>query len=250
MKPVKITYVLTGLMLSALMTSAQRDSIGSGNVFFRSVTITGSDTIINERRFDFDGTGQSGSFTFRFGDGADTVISGYGGGFNFNATDSLFEQFFTTPFGRGSFFNDSSWFDFRFSMPDSAMPPNSFRRFSPDVFSAPDTWSDMENVFHTSRKPNFSIEDVEAYKPDNSVKNFVVRPVPGASILMVEADLDNKRSTYTVYDNRGNTIHHERLRRVEGDFKRVIDLSELKSGTYFVQIKNGKSTKKKRITVR
>jgi hypothetical protein len=248
MQPVKITYVLTGIMLSALMASAQRDSVGSGSMFFRSVTITGNDTIINEKHIDLDGTGQNGSFTFRFGDGTDTTFQGFGGAFN--TTDSLFERFMRNPFRSGGLFGDSSAFDFRFSFPDSGMPEDQIRRINPDIFNLPHTWSDMESMFNSPRTPNFSIEDVEVYKPENSVRNFVVRPIPGSQILVVEADLDNKRSTYTVYDNRGNTILHERLRRVEGDFKRVIDLNELKSGTYFVEIKNGKFTKKKRITVR
>ncbi len=241
MRASKIVILIVSMLVSPIMVEGQSDTALTGTFFFRSMRIVGNDTIVDERHFDMRNSGGS-TYKFRFGDD----------------TEEFFEQFESTaPFSDTlqkrlsdtiGFPSDSGRIDFRFSMPDIDWPGFDLRSFTPDIFQIP---GDLFGRGSQSVSiPPFSVEDVELYSDDNTVRDFNVRPLRGTTILLVEANLDNKRSSYTVYDNRGNTLHFERLRRIEGKFRRVLDMTELESGTYFVEIKNGKSTKKKRITIR
>jgi len=241
------------LLMQVLNATAQSDTLRTGSVFFKSMRIVGNDTLIDERQMDLSPSSQgNNSFFFRFGDDSDTLFSGFER--VMPDTDSLFREFFARPFGRSGFFSDSNQVEFRFRFPDGDMQQGEpfrfdFRELTPDLFMAPGG-TGRGGLFGFGQTPSFSVEDVAIYPESNTVREFEIKPVPGGSLLLVKATLDNKRSEYIVYDNRGNTITHEKFRRIKGEFTRVLSLEELKSGTYFVEIKNGKSTKKKRITVR
>lgn len=241
------------LALQVMDVTAQTDTLRSGSVYFKSMRIIGNDTIVDERQMDLSPSNQGkNSFFFRFGDDTDSLSTGFEG--LTPDTDSLFREFFTRPFGRMGLPSDTSQFEFRFRWPEGEGLQTEpfrfdFRDISPELFGSPGM-TGPGRLFGFGQTPSFSVEDVAIYPENNSVREFEIKPVPGTSMLLIRANLDNKRSEYTVYDNRGNTITREKLRRIKGEFTRVLSLDELKSGTYFVEIKNGKSTKKKRITVR
>lgn len=238
------------IMISSLAALSQQDStIHSGSMRLKSIRIIGNDTLVNERHIDLNDQTRGTNLFFRFGDDFDTLIQGFGGNGFDPDIDSLLQNFFARPFHHGEqmFPGDSTMRDLRFQIPQFGFPGiepfrYEFREVIPD--------GSGRGGYYRSRIPGFSIEDVAIYPEKNSVRNFEIKPIPGSSMLMVEAELDNKRSVYTVYDNRGKTLHHEKIRRVEGEFRRVLNLDELESGTYFVEIQNGKSTKKKRLTIR
>jgi hypothetical protein len=248
--------IIAGSLLWGQHASAQQDTLRRGSMHLKTIRITGNDTLVNERHIDLDGNQRNANLFFRFGDGFDTLIRG-DEWFRFDMeTDSLLKGFFLSPFDRGfpGFPGlDSSIMHPRFRMPDQwlrnvpDMNMYHFRDINPEGLQIPDQrgWGLLP-----MRQPVFSVEDVAIYPEKNSVKNFNIKPLHGTTVLLIEAELDNKKSVYTVYDQRGKTIHQEKIGRMEGDFRRVLDMSEMKSGTYFVEIKNGKSTKKKRLTIR
>jgi hypothetical protein len=242
-----VGVAISGMLMfvTGVLVYGQQDTMRSGSVYFRTIRITGNDTIVEERHYDMGQPGRN-AFSFRFGDDIEEGIQGWGGAVP--SADSTEKETIERFSGGERIFSDSSRIDLRFSLPGMDLPGFDFRQFTPDLFRMPDGL--IGEGRSTARIPAFSVEDVAIYKENNSVRNFRVRPVPGTPILIVEADLDNKRSVYTVYDNRGNTIHSESLRRIEGEFRRILDLTKMESGTYFVKIKNGNSTKKKRITIR
>jgi len=253
---VVLTSIVISLMMVPISSLAQADTaMRKGTMHFKSIRIIGNDTLINEQHIDLNEKNRGTNLFFRFGDDFDTLISGYQG-FGFDSDiDSLLNRFLGRPFHHGEplFPGDSTMKDFRFRIPQFGMPGTEpfryeFREIVPDGYRMPEGLG--RGGFFGGRVPGYSVEDVAIYPEKNSVRNFEIRPIPGSNMLMIEADLDNKRSVYTVYDNRGKTIQHEKLRRVEGEFRRVLDLGEMKSGTYFVEIKNGRSTKKKRLTIR
>lgn len=176
---------------------------------FKSIRIIGNDTIVEERQIDLNSGDDGMNFSFRFDGDMDSLI-GNESSFRFNFDfDSLFQEQFQQPFQFRNFFGEG-------------------------------------NI--SVGTPTFSVEDVAIYSEKNRVKDFYIKPVPGQNILLVEAKLDNKKTIYSVYDHRGTALVYEKIRRGSGgDFRRVIRMDNLKSGTYFVEIKNGKSIKKKRI---
>lgn len=251
-----LTSILICLTIVPLLSWAQTDTaMRKGTMHFKSIRIIGNDTLINEQHIDLNEENRGTNLFFRFGDDFDTLISGYQG-FGFDSDiDSLLNRFLGRPFSHGEplFPGDSTMNGFRFRIPQFGMPGTEpfryeFREIVPEGYMMPEGFG--RGGFIGGRAPNYSVEDVAIYPEDNSVRNFVIRPLAGSRMLIIEADLDNKRSVYSVYDNRGKTIQHEKLRRVDGEFRRILDLGELKSGTYFVEIKNGRSTKKKRLTIR
>jgi hypothetical protein len=249
--------IIAGSLLAGYYARAQQDTMRSGSMHLRTIRIIGNDTLVSERHLDLDGEQRNTNLFFRFGDGFDTLVQGEDW-FRFDMdTDSLLKGFFLSPFGRsfpGMQGLDSNLFNQRSRMPDQWLRnfPDvnmyHFRDITPEGFQIPDQhgWNSMIQ----RRQPSFSVEDVAIYPEKNSVKNFIIKPMPGTTVLLVEAELGNKKSVYTVYDQRGNVLQQERIERLEGEFRRVLDMSEMQSGTYFVEIKNGKSTKKKRLTIR
>ncbi|MFO7722658.1 MAG: T9SS type A sorting domain-containing protein [Bacteroidales bacterium] len=246
--------IIAGTLSLGQYASAQQDTLRRGSMHLKSIRIIGNDTIVDERHIDLDGNQRDASIFFRFGDGFDTLIQGEEW-FRFDEdTDSLFKGFFRSPFNLSFPGMDTSMMNPRYGMPEQwlrnfpDMNMHHFREINPETFQMPDQrrWGG----YIPMKQPSFSVEDVAIYPKKNSVKNFHIKPLPGTSVLLVEADLDNKKSVYTVYDQLGRTIHQEKIGRMEGDFRRVLDMAELKTGTYFVEIKNGKSTKKKRLTIR
>jgi hypothetical protein len=237
------------LLFVAQVVTAQTDTTKSGSVYFKSIRIIGNDTIIDERQMDLSPSSQgNNSFFFRFGDDSDSMSPGFEG--MMPDSDSLFREFFARPFGRQGFPSDTARLELKFRFPDTdTWQGEPFRFDLPEMFATPGGTT-RGGLFGFGHTPTFSIEDVAVYPENNTVKQFEISPVPGTTLLLVRASLDNKKSEYIVYDNRGNTITHEKLRRINGEFVRVLSLDKLQSGTFFVEVKNGKSAKKKRITVR
>lgn len=97
---------------------------------------------------------------------------------------------------------------------------------------------------------NFSVEDVMIDPEVNSIEDFEIRLIPGTNLLMIKAKIDDKKTKYIVTNEEGQELHFESIREISSDFVRILDMEELKSGTYFVLIVNGKSTHKKRIIIR
>ncbi len=251
MKSVVLSFIVF-VLLPISTVKAQHDSLLKGSMHFKSIRIIGNDTIVDERHIGLDPSSGNGNFFFRFGDEGDTLMQGYGE--TIPDSDSILQEYLTRPFGRQFLPSDSGQYQFRFRFPDTDMQGANpfgfdFKQISPDIFPFQDGMPGS-NFFSFGRTPSFSVEDVEIYPENNTIKDFDIKAVPGTPILIVQANLDNKKSVYNVYDNRGNTIHNEKIRKIEGSFRRVLRLDEMKSGTYFVEIKNGKSTKKKRITIR
>lgn len=256
MKKILLLFIIT-VIFGELTAQARQDSISKGSMYFKSIKIIGNDTIVNERHIDLDDVDGSTNFFFRFGDNDDTLIKEQGNtlGLDFYL-DSMMQRFIS-PFEKRVPLipGDTSFNNFHFRIPDFNFPQGEtfrfdFRDAQPEIFQIP---NGRHQRGFTGRKgfPSFSVEDVEIYPEDNTVRNFEIRPLPGSNMFLVEAELDNKRTEYTVYNNRGETIYYERLRRIEGgDFRRVLLLDEISPGTYFVEIKNGRSTKKKRVIIR
>ncbi len=250
-------YALSGIIFltcCVLSSTAQVDSLRKGSMHFKSIRIIGNDTVVNEKHIDLNDSNPGTNFYFRFGDDFDTLIQDFGVGPDLDI-DSLIHQYFAKPFDRFSPFfpGDSMFSPYRFRFPNYQYPDGEpywfdYRQIRPEQFQIPE-YQDRGRLW-PSRIPSFSIEDVAIYPEENSVRNFVIKPVAGSNMLMVEADLDNKRTVYSVYDNRGKVLQYEKLKKVDREFRRVLKLDDLKSGIYFVEIKNGKSTKKKRLTIR
>ncbi len=253
-------HIITGIILvfiAAFSVTAQTDTTKKGTAYFKSIRIIGNDTLIEEKNFDFgDEPGQQG-FNFRFDTGGDSLfMDGSFRGFRFDSDDSLsFDGMFPdriTP-GIHPFNTDSLLNHFRFSFPEIDIQQGKPFHFE---FKIPDGEGFREPVmpgldlFRQGNFPMFSVEDVAIYPESNTVRNFVIKPVAAAGIFLIEAELSNKKSEYTVYDQRGKVIASERFRSQGGTFKRVLTLQELGSGTYFVEVKNGRSIKKKRLTIR
>ncbi|HRZ41439.1 MAG TPA: T9SS type A sorting domain-containing protein [Bacteroidales bacterium] len=248
--------ILTGFIILATATlalTAQTDTTRKGSVYFKSIRIIGNDTLVEEKNMDLD-YGTSG-FSFRFGDEEDSLSSDdMIREFRFDTPDSLdLNRLFRNPQWSEPFNSDSLLNHFRFSFPEIEVPgdePYHFEFRLPDEgsFGYPD--NPGQQLIRPGSFPVFSVEDVAIYPESNSVKNFVIRPVPGAGIFLVEADLNNKKSEYTVYDNKGKVLYSEKFRNEGGSFRRVLTLKELGTGTYFVEVKNGRSIKKKRLTLR
>jgi hypothetical protein len=244
------------LMLLVNGAAAQTDTVNSkGSVYFRSMRIIGKDTIVEEKRYNLDKPAGDNQFSFRFGDGADTsVFEDIQRDFKFDFNDTLDEGIFGMPFRFQDrhLFEDSVIKRFRLPDPGSEVPGQDFFHYDfrePDmgVFRFPELPGG--GMFKTKNFPVFSVEDVAIYPESNSVRNFTIRPLTEAGIFLIEAELSNKRSSFTVYNNRGKLMIKERFRPYEGTFRRVLTLDDLKAGTYFVEVKNGKSIKKKRLTI-
>lgn len=249
----RILFGIIILATATLALTAQTDTTRKGSVYFKSIRIIGNDTLVDEKNLDLD-FGTSG-FNFRFGDEEDTLSSdGILREFRFDTPDSLdLNRFFGDPQWSVPFNADSLINQYRFSFPEIDVPQSEPFRFEfklPDheFFSYPDIPG--QQPFVQNRFPVFSVEDVAIYPEPNSVKNFVIKPVPAAGIFLIEAELNNKKSEYTVYDTKGKVLYSEKFRSEGGSFRRVLSLHELGSGTYFVEIKNGRSIKKKRLTLR
>lgn len=248
----RILFGIITLATATLALTAQTDTTRKGSVYFKSIRIIGNDTLVEEKNIDLD-VGTSG-FSFRFGDEGDTISSDeIIREFRFDTPDSLdLNRLFRDPQWSEPFDTDSLINHFRFSFPDIEVPqtePYQFEFKLPDqgFFSFPDTHG--QQPLWQNRFPVFSVEDVAIYPESNSVKNFVIKPVPTAGIFLIEAELNNKKSEYTVYDNRGKVLYSEKFRNEWGSFRRILTLKELGSGTYFVEVKNGRSIKKKRLTL-
>lgn len=250
-------YLITLGIASALLcqnVTAQQDTLKKGSVYFKSIRIIGNDTIVDEKSYDLDQPGLGQKFSFRFGDDEDTLDGDNPTGFFFHGPeDSVHWELNELPFRNGEqlFDTDSLFRNFQFKIPgwEQQEPFRfDFRELNPGQFLTPEGLYPV--VPGMQRFPVFSVEDVAIYPESNSVKNFVIRPVQAAGILITEADLNNKRSTYTVYDSKGKVLVQEKFKNIDGKFRRILDLQELKSGTYFVEIKNGRSVKKKRLTIR
>jgi hypothetical protein len=248
------TFVVIGSLLTAGSLSAQHDTTrSSGSMHFKTIRIIGNDTVVNEKHINLNPNGGSSSFHFNFEHDFDTLIQEYRG--DIQQYDTLSDDLFFSPFERKSGITiDSMIQQFRFRFPDTEQFGGEQFRFEfPEL--TPENLPFLHgnpfgDLFTMNRSPNFSVEDVAIYPETNRVRDFNIKSIPGTNILIIEAKLDNKNTEYTVYDDKGNNIHYEQLKRIEGDFSRILKMDELKNGTYFVEIKNGKSTKKKRITIR
>lgn len=244
MKLAKFSFLLAFMLLASVVVAQSQSSIT-----IKTITIENGDTVVTERSYNSDGNGiilndsvfnQNDHFIFFNND--------YG-------LDTNFTERFHDIFSREmkDFFKDFN--NNTFEMPDKNMEffNKSFPLEMDTAFSKEYNFQMIPRDSNYSfREKKFSNNDITAENiiipGKQAVSDYSVFPLPGERALKIVFQLNPGKATQLILKNENQkAIYKEKMPKASGIYTRLLDMNVYMPGTYYLEVRQGKSVSASRI---
>jgi len=244
MKLAKLLLLLALLLPMNLIFAQSRST-----VTIKTITIENGDTIVTERSYDSDGDGIIlDDSIFNKNDHFIFFNNDYG-------LDTNFTERFHEIFSREmkDFFRDFNGYAFE-------MPENDIEFFNKSFPLDTDTAFSKEYNFQMiPRDTTFSFNDKKFSNNDITAEDIIIPGKQAVSDYSVVSDPNewavkiifqlnpNKTTQLLLKDEKQKVIYKEKMPKASGIYTRLLDMNVYLPGTYYLEIKQGKSISASRI---